>query len=145
MVHRTTPTAPQQRPLQAVSPSPRSPKTRSLRSSVFPARRATAGNATSRKYQFQDDLVPSLTDHHSEHIHRRHQRRFSCPVTTCPRTFNLRADLARHRATHQASSSRAMLDCPVRSCPKTFTRKDNLSRHLTRHHRHDTYSATTLR
>lgn len=69
----------------------------------------------------------------TDHINRKHVRRFKCTACGPDVAFNLRADLERHnRAKHRGGLVEG-LKCTVESCKtpsKTWVRKDNLKRHM---------------
>lgn len=68
----------------------------------------------------------------NKHMHRRHDRRYSCNSVGCTVTFALKTDLRRHvLAKHTAAVE--MWHCTSPGCRKTFSRRDNLLRHQ-RHH-----------
>lgn len=62
----------------------------------------------------------------NQHVNRKHNKRFKCPVNGCPSVFGLQTDLDRHKKTHQAQER---FHCPETNCQSHFTRKDNLKRH----------------
>jgi hypothetical protein len=66
----------------------------------------------------------------NDHIFRKHERRFTCPVPHCTRSFNLRMDLRRHERAHH--SHRQTLACTTAGCKREFSRRDNLLRHMKR-------------
>jgi uncharacterized Zn-finger protein len=68
----------------------------------------------------------------NDHINRKHNRRFHCPI--CNSAFHLRADLNRHLTIHNNRHSEAIKvhHCPNSACYQSFSRKDNLLRHMKR-------------
>lgn len=55
----------------------------------------------------------STHQHCRNHVNRKHQRRFTCNIGSCNRSFHLRADLTRHNHTHEAPVTRAEFVCPI--------------------------------
>ena len=66
----------------------------------------------------------------SDHINRKHIKRYKCVTNGCSQAFHLRGDLKRHIKTHQEQEP---FHCQVPGCQKSFTRKDNLQRHNKTH------------
>jgi hypothetical protein len=81
---------------------------------------------------FYECITQVLTSCASDHINRKHDRRFRCTFTDCTQAFHLRTDLARHIPTHLPE--RGSIPCRHRTCGKSFGRRDNMLKHFHRHH-----------
>jgi len=80
-------------------------------------------------------LSPASNSSYSDHVNRKHQRRYKCNFDGCSSAFNLRADLTRHTKTHKPLAAQERFPCQVPGCQKFYTRLDNLQKHVKKHSR----------
>ncbi|KAF2828442.1 hypothetical protein CC86DRAFT_193381 [Ophiobolus disseminans] len=97
--------------------------------------------------QENSDVLPFRCHHHdcgarfrqpcylTDHITRKHVKRYKCSEHGCNQTFHLRADMTRHAQTHSAPHTSQAFTCLLPNCDRTFGRKDNMLRHVKRSHR----------
>lgn len=91
-------------------------------------------------YAWPKTVSPLLTvkydklqcDDDRDHIHRAHVRRYEC--TLCEASFNLQADLRRHRiGVHAEEGANFICQNPGCATPgKGYSRKDDFQRHVKR-------------